>query len=130
MKPTVRKKTLREFGYLIGIGVPVFIGWILPIIFGHQFRIWTLWVGITGLSFAVIKPSLLLIPYQAWMRIGHWLGWFNSHIILGLIFVLVLQPMALIMRMFGYDPLRKKWRTDKSYREIRNDNHTDLTRIF
>ena len=64
------------------------------------------------------------------MALGHFLGWINSHIILGLVFILVLQPIAYIMRLTGYDPLRIKQKGKKTYREIRKDNNIDLNRIF
>ena len=69
-------------------------------------------------------------PYKFWMIIGHVLGWFNSHVILGLVFILLLQPIAFIMRLFGYDPLRTKRIREVSYRENRKNQITDLTRIF
>jgi len=51
------------------------------------------------------------------MRLGHALGWVNSHLILGAVFLLVLQPIAAVMRLTGYDPLRKKRSGLASYRE-------------
>ena len=130
MKETVSKKQLREFGMLIGFGFPFLIGWLLPSIFGHEFRTWTLWVGFPGLILGLIAPRLLNYPYKAWMALGHALGWVNSHIILGLVFILVLQPIAYIMRLTGYDPLNKQRKGEKTYREPRQDHKTDLTRIF
>ena len=47
-------------------------------------------------------------PYRGWMALGHALGWVNGHLILGAVFVLVLQPIALLMRLCGYDPLRRR----------------------
>ena len=129
-KSSVSKKQLREFGLLIGIGFPIFIGWLIPAISGHLFKTWSLWVGIPSLLLGIIKPSLLFYPYKGWMILGLTLGWINSHIILGLIFLLVLQPIAVVMKMFGYDPLRKKKSNQKSYREIKKDENFDLTRIF
>ena len=64
------------------------------------------------------------------MALGHALGWINSHIILGLVFIFVLQPIAYIMRLIGYDPLRTKRKQEETYRENRKDYKTDLTRIF
>ena len=130
MKETVSKKQLREFGILISFGFPFLIGWLLPSIFGHEFRTWTLWVGFPGLILGLTAPRLLNYPYKVWMVLGHALGWVNSHIILGLVFILVLQPIAYIMRLTGYDPLRVKLKEEKSYREPRQDHKTDLTRIF
>ena len=64
------------------------------------------------------------------MAIGHFLGKINSRIILGLVFILVVQPIAIIMKIFKYDPLRKKFEKKKSYREIKKYHKIDLTRIF
>ena len=130
MKETISKKQLREFGLLIGFGFPILIGWLLPSLFRHEFREWTLWVGIIGLILGLAAPRLLHYPYMGWMALGHILGWVNSRIILGLVFILVLQPIAYIMRLKGYDPLRTRRKDEETYRENRQNHRTDLTRIF
>ena len=130
MKNNIPQKTLREFGFLIGIVFPFLIGWALPLIGGHSFRTWTLWIGIISLILAISKPILLLYPYRAWMKLGHILGWVNSRIILGLVFLIVLQPIALIMRILGHDPLRTKKFARKSYREIKTNHKVNLKKIF
>tara|TARA_B100000242_G_scaffold3716_1_gene2193 strand:- start:431 stop:823 length:393 start_codon:yes stop_codon:yes gene_type:complete len=130
MENNIQKKTLREFGFLIGFAFPFLIGWVLPLIGGHSFRNWTLWFGIPSLIFSILKPNLLLYPYKVWMKIGYILGWLNSRIILGLVFLIILQPIALIMRIFGHDPLRTKKHAQKSYREIKANNKVNLKKIF
>ena len=130
MKKTKSEKQLREFGMLIGFGFPIFIGWLLPALIGHEFRAWTLFIGFLGLILGLTAPRLLKYPYKGWMALGHALGWINSHIILGLVFIFVLLPIAFIMRLTGYDPLRNKQKGKKTYREIRKDNNIDLKRIF
>jgi len=130
MKETISKKQLREFGLLIGFGFPILIGFLLPAVAGHGFRAWTLWVGVPGLILGLTAPRLLHYPYKSWMALGHALGWINSHIILGLVFILVLQPVAYIMRVTGYDPLRIRRKGETTYRENRQNHQTDLTRIF
>ena len=130
MKGTTSKKQLREFGLLIGILFPILIGWLLPAISGHEFRAWTLWIGIPGLILGLMAPRLLQYPYRGWMALGHALGWLNSHIILGLVFIVVLQPIAYVMRLTGYDPLKRRRKGETTYREDRQDYRTDLTRIF
>ena len=130
IKSSITQKKLREFGLLIGFGFPIFIGWILPAIGGHLFRSWSLFVGVPSLILGILKPSFLIYPYKVWMALGHSLGWINSRIILGLVFLLVLQPISFIMRLFGYDPLRKKKNKEISYREKKEFNRIDLKRIF
>ena len=130
MKESISKKQLREFGFLLGLGIPVVVGWGIPAIGGHMFRTWTLWIGLPLLITGITQPSLLLYPYKGWMKLGHVLGWINSRIMLGLVFLIVLQPIALIMRLFNYDPLRKKKNNQTSYREVIKEKSIDLNRIF
>ena len=130
MDSNINKKKLKEFSYLLGIGFPLFIGLIIPFITGHQFRFWTLYIGVTALLLGIINPLLLHYPYKFWMKLGHILGWINSRLILGIVFVFVLQPIAFLMKFTGYDPLRKKIKKSiVSYREY-NNRKVDLTRIF
>ncbi len=130
MKQAHSEKQLREFGLIIGIGFPLIIGFLLPLISGHSFRSWTLFIGLPCLISSIAFPKILYYPYIGWMRLGHILGFINSRIILGLVFLLVLQPIALIMKLCGYDPLRKKKMNTLTYREIKDTPPTDLTRIF
>ena len=127
---SISQKQLRQFGFLIGIGFPVIIGWIVPAISGHLFRFWSLWIGVPLFILGILRPRLLFYPYQAWMKIGLALGWINSHIVLGLVFLLVLQPISLIMKLFGYDPLKKKKKDVLTFREIKENHKVDLTKIF
>ena len=78
----------------------------------------------------ITNPNLLRYPYKGWINIGHTLGWINSRVILGIIFIMVLQPIALIMKLFKYDPLRLNKNRSQSYREDTKDKSIDLTRIF
>ncbi len=130
MKNYIPNKQLREFGFLLGFTFPLLIGWIFPLIEGHSFRTWTLFIGITSIILAITKPSILLYPYRAWMKLGHILGWLNSRIILGVVFLIVLQPIALIMRIFGHDPLKTKKLVKKSYREHKTNQTINLKKIF
>ena len=127
---SLSQKKLREFGILIGIGFPVIIGWIIPSISGHLFRFWSLWIGVPLFMLGILRPSLLFYPYKVWIKIGLALGWINSQIILGLVFLLVLLPISLIMKVFGYDPLKIKKNNVLTFREIKENHKVDLTKIF
>ena len=129
-KKSISQKQLREFGYIIGIGIPVIFGYLIPLISGHLFRLWSLLIGIPVFILGVLKPSLLFYPYKFWMKIGYILGWVNSRIILGLIFVAVLCPIAVIMTFFNYDPLKLKKQNLKTFREFKKNHKIDLKRIF
>ena len=126
----VSKKQLREFGTLLGIVFPVVFGWLIPTLKGHDEPIWPFVIGIPSLMLGLIAPRVLQWPYQCWMKLGHILGWINGHLILGAVFLFVLQPIAYLMRLTGYDPLKRKRTGLKSYREQPKHQSVDLTRIF
>ena len=71
-----------------------------------------------------------MYPFKVWIMTGNILGWINSRIILGIVFIVILQPIALLLRIRGYDPLRKVRKGKNTYRENRENRQTDLTRIF
>ena len=129
-KKQIPTKILKDFGVLIGFCFPIIIGFFIPFLTGHSFRTWTLWISVPSLILAISRPELLLYPYKAWMKLGNILGWLNSRIILGLVFLIVLQPIALIMRIFGHDPLKTRNLGQKSYREIKTNQKVNLKKIF
>lgn len=130
MREKISKKQLREFGMLIGFGFPFLIGWLLPAITGHGFRVWTILIGFPALIMGLTFPGMLHYPYKVWIKFGNVMGWINGKIILGLVFLLVLQPVAFVMFLTGYDPLRTKRKGENTYREKRKDHQIDFTRIF
>ena len=130
MKNNLSKKELKDFGLLIGFCFPIFIGIFLPIITGHEIRIWTLYFGIIFISLSIIKPLSLTYFYKAWMKLGLILGWINSRLILGLVFFLILFPISLFMKLWSYDPLRIRKNITKSYRENKKGHKIDLEKIF
>ena len=92
---------------------------------------WPIVLGSLFIAMGLIAPKQLQQPYKLWMLLGHGLGWVNSHLILGLIYLVVLQPIAITMRLLGHDPLRQELRPDlESYRENCEDKTVNLNRPF
>ena len=130
MTNKIDNKKLKEFGLLISFGLPLIFGWVLPLIFDNEFKIWTLMISFPFFIIGLTKPSLLFYPYKFWMSIGHILGWINSRIILGLIFVIILLPLSLIMKVLGYDPLMLKTNKLSTYKKERPNHKINLKKIF
>ena len=130
MNKKASNKELRKFGFIFGFGLPIFVGFLIPALGGHTFKLWTLLLAIPTLLISVFKVSLLSIPYKIWMKIGYFLGYINSRIILGLIFILLLIPISSIMKLFNYDPLKRKFTKSTSYKINKTNNENDLKRIF
>ncbi len=91
---------------LAGVGV-----WrshsVLPMVLG------ALAILLAGL--ALVAPSLLGPVHRVWMRFAHALGWFNTRVLLGVIYFVVMTPIGLVMRILGRDPLDRRLNDRVSY---------------
>ena len=116
--PRLDKKGLRKFGLTTGVIIVVLFALFFPWVFdATNMPLWP-WVLASLLWLpALFLPNVLRPVYTAWMKIGHWLGWVNTRIILAVLFYLMILPMGLIMRLFGKDPMaRKHDKSATSYR--------------
>ncbi len=130
-QPTPKRKQLRQFGFLLGCLIPLFFCVLLPALHSHSAPLWPVGIGVMLILLGVLAPQRLSPVYRGWMALGNVLGFINSHLILGVVFVLVLQPIALIMRCMGHDPLRKRWdASSDSYREESQGRRTNLKQPF
>jgi hypothetical protein len=68
-------------------------------------------IGALLLLGGLLAPAALRLPNRIWWRFAQALGWFNSRVLLTLMFFLVFAPAGLLMRLFGKNPLRPAGRT-------------------
>ena len=61
-----------------------------------------------GLNTDSTPTSQLIMQraYRTWIKFGHLLGLVQSRILLGLLFFIVITPLALVRRLLRMDPLR------------------------
>ena len=102
-------KDLREFGFLTGGIVAGLFGLILPLIKGHSLPIipWIIAIILAGL--ALFLPKSLDPIYRFWMKIGLYVGWLESRIVLSIVFFIILTPMALIMKLLKRDTMARSF---------------------
>ena len=58
-------------------------------------------------AYYAVAP-LRLPMYLGWMHLVFPIGWVLSHLLFGAIYYLILTPIGLILRLIGYDPLRRR----------------------
>ncbi len=66
--------------------------------------------GLLTAAAALAVPRLLLPLCRAWMGLARALGWLNTRLLLTLVFFLMITPIGLLMRVFGHDPMDRRWR--------------------
>ncbi len=92
---------------------------------------WLLWtiggtLGIMGLAF----PAAMRYVYLAWMIAIYPLAWVVSHLLLSGIFLLVVTPLALLMRLTGRDPLHRRIDRSEPSCWSRRETSVDSKRYF
>lgn len=74
---------------------------------------------LTTLLATLFSPNALLPFNRAWMYLGLLLGKVVSPVIIGIIFFVLITPIAVITRMFGRDELQLKRTSKETYWKAR-----------
>jgi hypothetical protein len=113
---------LRKFGLLFGTLIIGFFGLLIPFIWGLDIALtkWPWFVGAVFLLLALILPTALRPVHKGWMIFGLALGWFNTRVVLGLVFYMMIMPIGLFMRLvLRNDPMHRHLESKlESYRVI------------
>ncbi len=123
---TITTKQLRSFGLLM-TGLFLVIGLWPLVVHGVEMRIWS--VSVAGLwgGMALAWPKGLQPLFKGWMWFAEKLGWFNTRVILGVIYFVLVTPFSLMMRALGKKPIQCSFDAKRSsYREektARTPNH-------
>ncbi|MDG2176837.1 MAG: SxtJ family membrane protein [Gammaproteobacteria bacterium] len=118
---------LRKFSRVMAVHIPLAFGLLIPWIWNLNFPVWPWLVAVVFGLTGQFAPGLLQWPYKAWFKLAEILGWFNSRVILSIVYFLLFTPIALLLKLFGNSPLDKKGvLIENSYRIVttaRDDNH-------
>lgn len=110
------RKGLRNFGLTTGGIIVILFAGLLPWLLDHNFPVWP-WILAAALWLLAAAAPMALQPiYKVWMKFGAILGAFNTRVLLGIMFYLIITPMALVMRLLGKDALHRTLDDRPSYR--------------
>ena len=110
----------RSFGLLFTIVFLLVAGYSW---FEQLTRAWVyFWLALSGLFLFLtfMAPGILLPLNKAWYRLGLLMGKVVSPIVLGILFFIVITPVAIVTRLFGRDALLLRKRDVNSYWIERN----------
>ena len=86
-----------------------------PLIFGGEIRIWSISISLIFLILGLLNSNVLTPLNKIWFKFGIALGKTISPIVMGVIFFLVVTPIAITMRLLRKDVLNLKYNKEKSY---------------
>ena len=114
--PELDRKGLREFGITIGAMIAGLFGLFFPWFLERAWPVWP-WVTFTVLGvWSLIAPLSLRPIYRGWMRIALLFGKIMTPIIMGIVFYLLITPIALFRKLMGRDAMARVFDDAESYR--------------
>lgn len=118
---------LRKFGLIVGALFALFFG-VLPILrHYHAVHLWPWCLAALLWLLALLRPAMLSYFYIGWTRLGWVLGWVNTRVILTLIYIFLIIPLGVVMRMFGRDRMARRFDPAAgSYRSVSRQQAADM----
>jgi hypothetical protein len=108
---------LREFGVMTGAVVVAIFGLFFPWMLGLDWPLWPWVIAAPLWLLALVHPSWLRLPYRTWMRFGLLASRVITPLLLGIVFFVMISPMAIVRRLMGKDPMQRALNPDQdSYR--------------
>lgn len=105
----------RSFGFVFAVVFLLIALW--PLIGSwtafEMIRLWALAISMVILLVALVVPRILAPANRLWIKFGLLLNRIVSPIVLGVMFFVVLTPVALFMRLRGKDLLNLRHDTEK-----------------
>ena len=103
----------RSFGIVFSIAFLLIS--LYPLINGENLRLWALIISIVFFVLGIINSNLLKPLNKLWFKFGLLLGKIISPIIMGMIFFVVVTPIAILMRLLRKDLLNLKFNKNNTY---------------
>ncbi len=95
-----------------------------------EIKIWALIISICFFILGLIKSTLLSPLNKLWFKFGIFLGKIISPLVMGLIFFLVVTPIAILMRLLGKDLLNLKFSNNNTYWIEKNEPRSKMKNQF
>ena len=113
-KEEIKVSSDRSFGIVFTLVFLAVGGWVVS---EGQSKGWLFFVSaVLFLVVAIARPSILGPLNRAWAKFGLLLGQVFNPLLLGVVFFLVVTPIAVVLRLWGKDSLHLKSNPDlKSY---------------
>ena len=115
-------------------GIVFFIVFLLIAIYqllsGESVRLWSLAIATIFFILGIINSSLLSPLNKIWFKFGLLLGRFISPLVMGLIFFLVVTPIALLMKLLKKDLLNLKFNKDNTYWIVKSGPKSKMKNQF
>ena len=126
MKPNIGSN--RSFGIVFFIVFLAISLW--PLLNSNEIRIWALLISLVFFVLGLLNSKILTPLNKIWFKFGIFLGNIVSPVVMGLIYFVVVTPIALLLKVFGKDVLSLKKTKSNTYWKIKEKYNTSMRNQF
>jgi hypothetical protein len=125
------RRQLNQFGF-IWLGFLALFGMIAHFKFGSPLAARWLWVAAVVVPIiGWLVPAFMRLVFVGMSYLAWPIGFVVSHVVLAVVYYLVLTPIGLLTRLFGYDSMKRKFDSEaESYWIERSAERVDSKRYF
>tara|TARA_Y100000389_G_scaffold203123_1_gene250530 strand:- start:387 stop:773 length:387 start_codon:yes stop_codon:yes gene_type:complete len=113
MKQEIKISSNRSFGIVFFVLFMLIA--LYPLIYSGEIRIWSAIISLILLVLGLINSKILAPLNKLWFKFGIFLGKIVSPLVMGVIFFLVVTPIAFLMRLLNKDLLNLKFNNENTY---------------
>jgi len=118
----------KQFGLVMAAAFSVLF--LVPFIWKGTGTWWLLGLAIAFFFAALFKPSWLVPIEKGWLRFAAVLGLINSRILLTVVFIIIVIPITVVLRILGKSPIETSWKSSRSsYWHSRNPEEFSASRL-
>ena len=128
MKQEIKISSNRSFGIVFSIFFSL-VG-IYLLLNNSSVYYWSFLISLIFLILGLLNSKILGPLNQIWFKFGILLGKVVSPIVMGIIFFLVITPIAILLKIFGKDVLKLKLNNNETYWIEKNEPKSDMKKQF
>ena len=113
MKQEIKISSNRSFG-IVFFALFLLIA-LYPLTYSGEIRIWSTIISLIFLILGLVNSKILTPLNKLWFKFGIFLGKIVSPLVMGVIFFLVVTPIAFMMRLLNKDLLNLKFNNENTY---------------
>ena len=118
----------RSFGIVFFIVFLIISLW--PLLNSNEIRIWAFIISLVFLVLGLLNSKILTLLNKIWFKFGIFLGNIISPIVMGLIYFVVVTPIALLLKVFGKDVLSLKKTKSNTYWKNKEKYNSSMKNQF
>ena len=110
----IKKSSERSFGVVFATFFAIICFY--PILQEENIQLWALFISMILFLLSFFFPKIFIIPNRLWFKLGILLGAIIAPIVMALLYLFIITPTGIIMRLLNRDLLNQKInRSKKSY---------------